>query len=254
MDNTKGLDGAATDKPAQKSNLKKVWGWGLGIVAAAAAAAITAHLTGLFSRSIDNVFPQTPIIVTVTHEPNCPSVFTAPVETVQQQFDTALQRNPSATVADLNPINGNETALKITVQGTSAEKVSLNALELLVDKRDKPTGIAVGQCGAKSPVHFYDADLDSSSTTLVPKASSEPGTAPTPVFSFNVTSSDPEVFYVVASTKQYDCSWHLRLQWSDTKRSDTYEIDNDGKPFRTAAAGGLPGYYPNADNRIVALG
>jgi hypothetical protein len=102
----------------------------------------------------------------------------------------ALYRRASA-LADLNPINGNETALKITVQGTSAETVSLNALKLVVDKRDKPTGIAVGQCGRASPTrHFYDADLDSPSTTLVPKASSEPGAAPTPVFSFNVTSSD----------------------------------------------------------------
>ena len=175
MDNTKGLDGSGHRQTRAKVQSSRRCGGGVwGIVAAAAAAAITAHLTGLFSRSIDNVFPQTPIIVTVTHEPNCPSVFTAPVETVQQQFDTALQRNPSATVADLNPINGNENGLKkITVQGTSAEKVSLNALELHVDKRDKSTGIAVGQCGAQTPVHFYDADLDSPSTTSSPRWSEQ---------------------------------------------------------------------------------
>ena len=46
-------------------------------------------------------------------------------------------------------------------------------------------------------------------------------------------------------------SWHLSLKWSDSKRSDTYEINNGGKPFRTMAANGLPRYYTSLDKKIL---
>ena len=249
-DNPKAGDSAGTDKPAQKSKLSKVFRWGLGIVVAALAAFLTARLTGVLNILADWMFPQTPIIVTVTPEPVCPSVFTSPVDKVQQDLDAALRRNPNATVQDLSPIDGNETKLKITVQGTSGDKVALNDLAVVVDKRDKPTGFAEGQCGGTQLVRFYKTDLDQPSPSLVPD-SGPPGEGAAPVFAFNVTSSDPEVFYVVASTHHCDCSWHLSLKWSDSKRSDTYEITNGGKPFRTMAADGLPRYYTSLDKKIL---
>jgi hypothetical protein len=121
---------------------------------------------------------------------------------------------------------------------------------VVVDKRDQPTGFAEGRCGGKHAVRFYKTDLDQSSPSLVPD-SGRPGEEAAPVFAFNVTSSDPEVFYVVASTDHCDCSWHLSLKWSDSKRSDTYEINNGGKPFRTMAANGLPRYYTSLDKKIL---
>ena len=86
---------------------------------------------------------------------------------------------------------------------------------------------------------------------LVACISGRPGEEAAPVFAFNVTSSDPEVFYVVASTDHCDCSWHLSLKCSDSKRSDTYEINNGGKPFRTMAANRLPRYYTSLDKKIL---
>jgi hypothetical protein len=250
-DNTKAGESPETDKSARNSRLLKVLRWGLGIVVAALAAFLTARVTGVLNTLADWWFPQMPIIVTVTPEPVCPSVFTSPVDKVQQDLDAALRRNPDATVEDLSPIDGNETALKITVQGTSEEKVSLNDLAVVVDKRDRPTGFAVGQCGGKPPVRFYKTDLDQQRPSLVPDSSAPEEAAP-PVFAFNITSSDPEVFHVVASTNGCDCSWHLSLKWSDSKRSNiTYEITNGDKSFRTMAADALPRYYTSLDQKIV---
>jgi hypothetical protein len=252
-DDPKAGESTGTDKPARKSNISKVFRWGLGIVVAALAAFLTASVTGVLNMLAGWVFPQTPITVTVTPEPVCPSVFTSPVDKVQQDLDTALGGDPDATVQDLSPIDGDETILKITVQGTSEEKVALNDLAVVVDKRDKPTGFAVGQCGGSQLVHFYSTDLDQPRPSLVPDSGPpEEWVAPArPVFGINVTSSDTESFYVVASTQHCDCSWHLSLKWSDSKRSDTYEIKNDGKPFRTMAADGLPRYYTSLDKKIL---
>lgn len=250
-DGTQAEDGAGAAKPPRKFSPSKAFGWGAGIFVAALAAFLTAKLTGVFNLIWDYTFPTTPINVTATIEPTCPSVFTSPVEKVQQNLDAARRTNPNATVADLDPIDGNMTKVKITVQGTTADKISLNDLAVVVDERAQPSGFAVGQCGGEQPVHFYKTDLDDQAHKLVPADSGAPGAGPTRVFAFNVTSSDPEVFYVVASTAQCDCSWHLVLKWSDAKRSDTYVIRNGDKPFRTSAADSLPRYYESLDHKIL---
>jgi hypothetical protein len=244
-------DGAAAQKPPPKSNLSKVIRWGAGIVVAALAAFLTTQSTWLMSKLWNDTFPENPLNVTAIVEPTCPSVFTSPVDKVQQDLDAALKANPNATVADLNPIDGTETKVKITVNSTSDDKVSLNDIDVVVDKRERPSGVYVGQCGAVQPVQFYSTNLDEAKPVLVP---AETSGGHTQVFAYTVTSSDPEVFYVVAKTAGCDCTWHLVLKWSSGKHSGEQQINSGDKPFRTSGTDGLPGFYQSLDNRLMPFG
>jgi hypothetical protein len=227
---------------------------GIGIVVAALAAFLTAQLTGLFNTAKEKVFPQPPISVSVATKSGCPVVFQSSPDAVQQDFDEALRRNPNAGLQDLDHFDGDETTVEITVQGSAGDPVVLTDLDVAIDKREQPTGIAVGQCGGLQPVRTFTVDLDSQSPVLVPLANSDPAAPPAPDFPFRVSASDPEVFHVVASTKQFDCFWTLQLKWSAHGKTGTTVIDNHGKPFQTIASNGLPRYYESRDHRILPVG
>jgi hypothetical protein len=93
-------------------------------------------------------------------------------------------------------------------------------------------------CGGGVGTKSFDIDLDNGSPAVTAKNGQRD-------FPYKVSESDPEVFYVIARTKAHDVRWDLSLDWSSGGRSGTVHLDDDGRPFRTSAGVGRPGYdYP----------
>jgi hypothetical protein len=139
-------------------------------------------------------------------------------------------------------VSSGEQRIALTVQGTGEETVVLNAVHVRFLTKDAPLAwndysMGVG-CGGGVGTKSFDIDLDNGSPTVTVKNGQRP-------FPYKVSESDPEVFYVTARTKAHDVRWDLSLDWSSGGRSGTVHIDDAGKPFRTSADVGRPGYdYP----------
>lgn len=99
-------------------------------------------------------------------------------------------------------------------------------------------------CGGAITPAIFAVDLDVSRPILRPvDGGSEEGPLPAPKLPYQVTSSEPLVVKVEASTKGCDCDWYLEVRWSAGDRTGVTRIDDGGRPFRTsAAAGRVHGY------------
>ncbi|MCD9880011.1 helix-turn-helix domain-containing protein [Streptomyces guryensis] len=139
-------------------------------------------------------------------------------------------------------VSSGSQEVALTVQGTGAETVVLEALHVRVLTKGAPLSwndysMGVG-CGGGVETKSFDVDLDDGSPTVTVKGGQRD-------FPYKVSESDPEVFYVVAHTKAHDVRWDLTLDWSSGSRSGTVHIDNSGTAFRTSADVNRPGYdYP----------
>ena len=139
-------------------------------------------------------------------------------------------------------VSSDAQEVALTVQGTGAETVVLEALHVRVLSKGAPLAwndysMGVG-CGGGVETKSFDVDLDNGSPTVTVKGGQRD-------FPYKVSESDPEVFYVVAHTKAHDVRWDLTLDWSSGGRRGTVHIDNSGTAFRTSTGAGRPGYdYP----------
>jgi len=139
-------------------------------------------------------------------------------------------------------VSSGEQEVALTVQGTGAQTVVLEALHVRILSKGAPLAwndysMGVG-CGGGVETKSFDVDLDNGSPTVTVKGGQRD-------FPYKVSESDPEVFYVVAHTKAHDVRWDLTLDWSSGGRRGTVHIDNSGTAFRTSADAGRPGYdYP----------
>lgn len=139
-------------------------------------------------------------------------------------------------------VSSGSQEVALTVQGTGAETVVLEALHVRVLTKNVPLSwndysMGVG-CGGGVETKSFDVDLDNGSPTVTVKGGQRD-------FPYKVSESDPEVFYVVAHTEAHDVRWDLTLDWSSGSRSGTVHIDNSGTAFRTSADVNRPGYdYP----------
>jgi hypothetical protein len=139
-------------------------------------------------------------------------------------------------------VSSDEQEVALTVQGTGAETVVLEALHVRILSKGAPLAwndysMGVG-CGGGVETKSFDVDLDNGSPMVTVKGGQRD-------FPYKVSESDPEVFYVVAHTKAHDVRWDLTLDWSSGSRRGTVHIDNSGTAFRTSADVNRPGYdYP----------
>lgn len=139
-------------------------------------------------------------------------------------------------------VSSGEQRVALTVQGTGADTVVLEALHVNVDTKAAPLAwndyaMGVG-CGGGVGTKTFAVDLDKGSPTVTVRNGQRD-------FPYKVSESDPEVFYVTARTKAHDVRWNLTLDWSSGSRRGTVRIDDNGTPFRTSADVGRPGYdYP----------
>ncbi|MEU5040679.1 helix-turn-helix domain-containing protein [Streptomyces griseorubiginosus] len=154
----------------------------------------------------------------------------------------ASEQDAPRWAAAYGAVSSGEQRVALTVQGTGAETVVLNALHVRVLSKNAPLAwndyaMGVG-CGGGVGTKSFDIALDSGSPTVTVKNGQR-------AFPYKVSESDPEVFYVTAHTTAHDVRWDLTLDWSSGDRSGTVHIDNAGRPFRTSADVGRPGYdYP----------
>ncbi|MFF7948893.1 helix-turn-helix domain-containing protein [Streptomyces griseorubiginosus] len=154
----------------------------------------------------------------------------------------ASEQDAPRWAAAYGAVSSGEQRVALTVQGTGAETVVLNALHVRVLSKNAPLAwndyaMGVG-CGGGVGTKSFDIALDSGSPAVTGKNGQR-------AFPYKVSESDPEVFYVTAHTTAHDVRWDLTLDWSSGDRSGTVHIDNGGRPFRTSADVGRPGYdYP----------
>ncbi|WP_326810967.1 helix-turn-helix domain-containing protein [Streptomyces scopuliridis] len=132
--------------------------------------------------------------------------------------------------------------IELTLQGTSSDTVVLQALRVKIVKSGAPlawTDYAMGVgCGGGVGTKSFAVNLDAARPSSVPKAGQRD-------FPYKVSESDPEVFYISATSKARDVSWYLELEWSSGERRGTIRVDDNGKPFRTSGSEGRPSYnYP----------
>jgi transcriptional regulator with XRE-family HTH domain len=160
----------------------------------------------------------------------------------QQVGPPANEQDAPRWAAAYGAVSSGEQRVALTVQGTGAATVVLEALHVTVVAKDAPLAwndyaMGVG-CGGGVDTKSFDIDLDNGSPTVTVKNGQRD-------FPYKVSESDPEVFYVTAHTTAHDVRWDLTLDWSSGSRHGTVRIDNNGTPFRTSADVGRPGYdYP----------
>ncbi|MFF2144866.1 helix-turn-helix domain-containing protein [Kitasatospora sp. NPDC058190] len=154
----------------------------------------------------------------------------------------ATERDAPRWAAAYGAVSSGEQQVALTVQGTGADTVVLEALHVRITAKGAPLAwndysMGVG-CGGEVDTKSFDIDLDRGSPVITVRGGQRD-------FPYKVSKSDPEVFYVTAHTKAHDVRWDLTLDWSSGNRRGTVPIDNKGTPFRTSADVNRPGYdYP----------
>ncbi|MDO0937596.1 helix-turn-helix transcriptional regulator [Streptomyces sp. DG2A-72] len=150
----------------------------------------------------------------------------------------------------LGAVHGREQLVEISVQGRSSTAVVLEALRVRVVGRGEPVaGKAYSMdqgCGGSLSPRYFAVDLDINRPIARPvDGGDENGPIPAVRMPYRVSSEDPEVLLVTATTKTCDCRWFLELDWSSQGRSGTVRIDDHGRPFRTSSIEGLSRYSYN---------
>ncbi|MGW3836876.1 helix-turn-helix domain-containing protein [Streptomyces microflavus] len=144
-------------------------------------------------------------------------------------------------------VEGGNTLLQLTVQGTSREAVVLKGLYVRVLSRKAPlpwSAYLMGNgCGSGIAPQTFASDLDAGHPVITPV----PGTQgdrviPAVPFPYKVSSEDVEVFNLDMKTTGYDVTWYLELKWSSGGREGMLRVDDGGKPFRTSGMRGRPMY------------
>ncbi|MGW0762014.1 helix-turn-helix domain-containing protein [Streptomyces sp. NPDC002814] len=147
----------------------------------------------------------------------------------------------------LGAVHGREQLVEISVQGRSKTAVVLEALRVRVVGRGEPVaGKAYSMdqgCGGSLSPRYFAVDLDINRPIARPvDGGDENGPIPAVRMPYRVSSEDPEVLLVTATTETCDCRWFLELDWSSQGRSGTVRIDDHGRPFRTSSIEGLSRY------------
>ncbi|MFE3430183.1 helix-turn-helix domain-containing protein [Streptomyces sp. NPDC059171] len=144
-------------------------------------------------------------------------------------------------------VEGGNTRLQLTVQGTSREAVVLKGMNVRVVSRKAPlpwSAYLMGNgCGSGITPQTFASHLDAGHPTL----RAVPGTqgdieVPAVDFPYKVSSEDVEVFNLEMTAVNYDVSWYLELEWSSGGEEGTLRIDDRGKPFRLSGMKGRPEY------------
>ncbi|MFM9449198.1 helix-turn-helix domain-containing protein [Streptomyces acidiscabies] len=146
-------------------------------------------------------------------------------------------------------VSANQQMIGLTLQGTGQETVVLESLHVRILTKHAPLawnvyGMGSG-CGGNVETKSFAVDLDQGSPAVTVKGGQRG-------FPYKVSESDPEVFYINATTTAHDVRWDLTLNWSSGARTGTVHIDNEGTPFRTSADDGRDIWdYPLGGNEWI---
>ncbi|ARF77159.1 transcriptional regulator [Kitasatospora albolonga] len=144
-------------------------------------------------------------------------------------------------------VEGGNTLLQLTVQGTVREAVVLKGLYVRVVSRKSPppwSAYLMGNgCGSSIVPQTFASDLDTGHPVITPVPGTQGDrTLPARPFPFKVSSEDVEVLNLDMKAAGYDVTWYLELKWSSGGREGMLRIDDHGKPFRTSGMRGRPAY------------
>ncbi|MFF9241065.1 helix-turn-helix domain-containing protein [Streptomyces sp. NPDC014801] len=143
------------------------------------------------------------------------------------------QQDAEGWAVALGAVAADHQMVTLTVQGTGARTVVLQALHVRVVSSDKPltwNKYAMGNgCGGGVDTKSFDVSLDLGNPLAMPVGGQRD-------FPYKVSESDPEVFYVNAHTSGHDVRWYLELEWSSGTRHGTVRVDDHGRPFRTSGS------------------
>jgi hypothetical protein len=159
-----------------------------------------------------------------------------------------VEADAAAWSEPLGAVDAGRTIVEVTVQGTGAEPVVLQALTVRVDQRRSPLdwnvyAMSLGCGGALTPAS-YAVDLDQPR----PVARAQSGNdgekrLPAVTFPFRVSSTEPVVLRVIAKTTTCDCDWHLELAWTAAGSTGTTIIREGHHKFRTSGSTSRPYGY-----------
>ncbi|WP_210584544.1 helix-turn-helix transcriptional regulator [Streptomyces sp. GESEQ-35] len=166
----------------------------------------------------------------------------------QQVPPPPVSQDAANWARELGAVHGREQLVEISVQGRDSTAVVLEALRVRVVGRAEPVAGNVYSmdqgCGGSLSPRYFDVNLDISRPIARPvDGGDENGPIPAVRMPYRVSSEDPEVLLVTATTRTCDCRWFLELDWSSQGRSGTVRIDDHGRPFRTSGIEGLPRYW-----------
>ncbi|MDX3387592.1 helix-turn-helix transcriptional regulator [Streptomyces niveiscabiei] len=166
------------------------------------------------------------------------------------------QMGPPATEPDAprfvsanGAVSANQQVIGLTLQGTGSETVVLEALHVRILTKHAPLawnvyGMGSG-CGGNVETKSFAVDLDQGSPAVTVRGGQRD-------FPYKISESDPEVFYVKATTTAHDVRWDLTLDWSSGSRTGTVRISDAGTPFRTSADDGRDIWdYPLGGNEWI---
>nr|WP_202520570.1 helix-turn-helix transcriptional regulator [Streptomyces sp. SID5614] len=144
-------------------------------------------------------------------------------------------------------VEGGNTRLQLTVQGTSREAVVLKGMNVRVVSRKAPlpwSAYLMGNgCGSGITPQTFASNLDAGHPTLRAVPGTQGDTeVPAVDFPYKVSSEDVEVFNLEMKAVSYDVSWYLELEWSSGGEEGVLRIDDQGKPFRLSGMKGRPEY------------
>ncbi|MFJ5261712.1 helix-turn-helix domain-containing protein [Streptomyces sp. NPDC088387] len=150
-----------------------------------------------------------------------------------------VEQDAPAWVGAYKAVSAGEQLVTLTVQGTGADTVVVDGLQVRIAGKDTPLAwndyvMGVG-CGGGVPTRPFSLALDAARPRVVAGDGQRD-------FPFSVSESDPEVFEIYADASAYDVSWYLELTWSSGDRKGTVVVDDNGRPFRTSGENGRPLY------------
>ncbi|MFH9726445.1 helix-turn-helix domain-containing protein [Streptomyces sp. NPDC017254] len=150
-----------------------------------------------------------------------------------------MEQDASGWVGALAAVPSGEQLVRLTVQGAGERTVVLEALHVRVVSKGAPLAwndyaMGVG-CGGGVSTKTFAVDLDAGRPAVAAVAGQRK-------FPYQVSESDPEVFYVTAHARAHDVAWYLELTWSSGKQRGTIRVDDKGRPFRTSGNPARPAY------------
>ena len=142
----------------------------------------------------------------------------------------------------LDGIDARWTSVEVTVTGRSSEPVILHELRVEVLEREPPlegAHITYGPLGEGAFLRWLSVDLDRVPPEVTQSIDQrylvEEGIENPVRFPYRVSDTQPETFFILATTEHHDCRWRAVLIWSAGGKRGSTVIDNDGQPFRTTA-------------------
>jgi hypothetical protein len=239
--------------PTRRSRVtRRTLAWSAALLTAALGATLTAVLTNAFNSGVSRVSGHgsaPPFAWTVRIDRNqcegasrylaLPSLPPRPDSAPFGLPDRVRATAPEGVYSDVT----------VTFQGKTDTATVLQAIHVQVVSRARPTGAMVefiSGCGGVLP-RYFAVDLDRRHPGAMPSPGRTLGLdGPSPIpavpFPFRISSTDPEVFHIMAATRTCDCRWRVTVDWTSGARSGTVTIDDHGHPFRTVGAQGVPVY------------